>query len=519
MRPRVNQIESEQGSILIEVLVSAIMLVITAVGVFSAFDAGTRASAEERHRAQAEGLAQADIARLRTMRISDLSNLLETKTVTVAGNEYTVESLAEYQTDKAGTASCKPGEASADYVEIRSEVTWPSIGSRDPVVEQSLVAPPNGSVSASKAARSRCRSKTPKTTAIEGVCPQRHRRRHVLRRDRRNRLRDLRRPARRQLHADPLRRPPGRQKRRTAGTAADQRGRESTNTLALQYDFGGTIEAEFETTVGGELVPSSADSVVAFNSGMRRRRSSARPARHRSSTATPLFPFAPPTRSTPGRARQTTHRANSRRKGRSAKRSSARRATTPVTIKLPPLNLTAWSGTEAEPGEAVEGADVKVTDTQVRRNGAGAHLHDQRGRELPDPGLPFSTYGVCVSGGVKHVNVSSLKVPADIEKPQEGATLDVFLGSAAALEREMPVSDERGYTLVELLVGTMVSLVVLAAILMMVQVATGDQNRVSEHVIANQRGRPAMNRIIDSCIPPASRRAWRRCAKGAPAAR
>lgn len=65
---------------------------------------------------------------------------------------------------------------------------------------------------------------------------------------------------------------------------------------------------------------------------------------------------------------------------------------------------------------------------------------------------------------------------------------------------------ERGYTLVELLVGMMVSMIVLAAIMAMVQVATGDQNRVSEHVIANQRGRPAMNRIIDllhsACVSP-----------------
>jgi Prokaryotic N-terminal methylation motif len=70
----------------------------------------------------------------------------------------------------------------------------------------------------------------------------------------------------------------------------------------------------------------------------------------------------------------------------------------------------------------------------------------------------------------------------------------------------MPVNDERGYTLVELMVGMLVSLVVLGAIMAMVQVATGDQNRVSEHVIANQRGRPAMNRIIDrlhaACVSP-----------------
>lgn len=68
------------------------------------------------------------------------------------------------------------------------------------------------------------------------------------------------------------------------------------------------------------------------------------------------------------------------------------------------------------------------------------------------------------------------------------------------------MSDENGYTLIELLVGAMVSLIVLGAILTMVQVATGDQSRVSQHVIANQRGRPVMDRLIDrlnsACVSP-----------------
>jgi hypothetical protein len=68
------------------------------------------------------------------------------------------------------------------------------------------------------------------------------------------------------------------------------------------------------------------------------------------------------------------------------------------------------------------------------------------------------------------------------------------------------VRDEGGYTLVELLVGMMMTIVVLGAILAMVQVATGNQDRVTERVFANQRGRPAMNRIVDSlhaaCLSP-----------------
>lgn len=70
----------------------------------------------------------------------------------------------------------------------------------------------------------------------------------------------------------------------------------------------------------------------------------------------------------------------------------------------------------------------------------------------------------------------------------------------------MPVSGERGYTLVELLVAMTVSLIVLGAIMTIVQVATRQQDRVAEQVAANQRARPAMTRIIDrlhsACVSP-----------------
>jgi hypothetical protein len=52
----------------------------------------------------------------------------------------------------------------------------------------------------------------------------------------------------------------------------------------------------------------------------------------------------------------------------------------------------------------------------------------------------------------------------------------------------------------------MVSLIVLGAILMIVQVATQNQDRAAKHVAANQRARPAMARIVDrlhsACVAP-----------------
>lgn len=427
-----DQKDSEQGSILLEALVSGILLVITAVGVFSAFDSGTRASAEERHRAQAEGLAQADLARLRTMRISALSNLLQTKVVTIEKTPYTVESAAEYQTDKTGTTSCKAGTASADYIQIRSTIRWPSLGSRAPVVEQSLVAPPNGSVSA-KSGSLAVQIEDAANEGVEGVgltgagagtfsgvtgsngCAV---------------FGDL---------------PAGNYTLTLTGASlVDKNGEapkpqstsvveESTNTLALQYDFGGTVAVSFQTRVGGVLVPSSADSVVAFNSGMQKAKAFGTPGTPKAEvSATPLFPFTSAYSVYAGTCKEDNP-------GEAAPESAigepivSPKATTAVTIELPALHLAAWSGTEAAPGTPVEGAQVKVTDTKCAVEAPDVRTFTTNAKgELPDPGLPFSTYSVCVAGGGKHVSVASLSVPAKVEEMSAGTTLNVFLGASGA---------------------------------------------------------------------------------------
>jgi Tfp pilus assembly protein PilW len=66
--------------------------------------------------------------------------------------------------------------------------------------------------------------------------------------------------------------------------------------------------------------------------------------------------------------------------------------------------------------------------------------------------------------------------------------------------------DERGFTLIELLVSMVSTIAVLSAILMMVTVATHNQDRIARRVDANQRGRPVMARIVNelhsACVAP-----------------
>lgn len=435
----IDRIEGERGSILLEALVSGIMLVITAVGVFSAFEAGTRASAEERHKAQAEGLAQTDLTRMRTMRISDLSNLQETKVVTIEKTPYTIKSAAEYETDKTGTASCEKGTSSADYIQIRSTVSWPTLGTRDPVVEQSLVAPPNGSISETSGSLA-IQLEDAEGNGIEGVgltgagpasfhgvtgetgC--------VI-------FGDL--PAGNSYTVTPA----------IVGTnLIDRNGEapkaestsvvgESTNTLALQYDEAGEAVAKFETTVGGKLVPSTADAVVATNEGMKVPRIFGTPGtRQEKVEIRPLFPFTSPYSIYAGTC-------NEDNPGESAPEEAFGEAEVPpggtasVTIELPPLNLTVMSGSKASsPGSPVENAAVKIVDKKCKGKG-GQPLNDTTNSEghLKNPGLPFSEYEVCAYSGTLNKRIAAktlVKVPTNVQNIEAGTTLTLYLGSSEA---------------------------------------------------------------------------------------
>jgi Tfp pilus assembly protein PilV len=136
----------EAGFALIEVLVSALVVVITGGAVLSLLQATTRSAGDERRHATAFALAQEDQSRLRTSRLSTLNQLQETRTVDVGGQQFTVESTGVFVNNGTGTASCTEGYESADYAKVSSTVTWPGIGARKPVTIDSIVSPSSGSL-------------------------------------------------------------------------------------------------------------------------------------------------------------------------------------------------------------------------------------------------------------------------------------------------------------------------------------------------------------------------------------
>jgi Tfp pilus assembly protein PilV len=135
----------ERGFSIIEVVVSALIVALIAGATATALIVTSKTSADQRAHSQAAQLAQQDQQRLQGMSIKQLANLSQNRTVTLDGTVYTVNSTGQFLSNTGGGSSCTSnGTGTADFVYIKSRVTWPALGNRTPVDEESIITPPSG---------------------------------------------------------------------------------------------------------------------------------------------------------------------------------------------------------------------------------------------------------------------------------------------------------------------------------------------------------------------------------------
>jgi len=165
---------------LIEVLISALMVSVIAVGTFTAFDTAGRASQDQRTHAVAGQLAQADEEHLRALTQSELTTLTNTALVaqpeaenglclkevsggkweytataiqgtyngcsatSFAGEKYTgtvflVTTTARFVSASSNSFACETTGSTLDYIQSTSSVRWASLPSTRPPVTQSSI--------------------------------------------------------------------------------------------------------------------------------------------------------------------------------------------------------------------------------------------------------------------------------------------------------------------------------------------------------------------------------------------
>jgi Tfp pilus assembly protein PilV len=151
-RPRARG-ASQDGFLLIEVIVSALLVGIIVVATFTGFDVLNRSTADARLHDEATVLAAQSQEQLRTDPANILATLQtapHTYTQVVAGTTFTIKQEAAFVNDKEPTASCeaagsKQSNQTANYLRIASTVTWAQLGKRSPVSASSIISPPTGS--------------------------------------------------------------------------------------------------------------------------------------------------------------------------------------------------------------------------------------------------------------------------------------------------------------------------------------------------------------------------------------
>ncbi len=136
----------EHGFTLIEIVVSALIVVLIATAVGQALISGGHMSGYQLARSQADQLAQQDQERLRGLSAKQLEGLstVQTNYATVGGTKYTVTSQATLLST-GGTNSCTTsGTSAVAYFHTVSTVAWSDTNGSHSLNEDSLITPPAG---------------------------------------------------------------------------------------------------------------------------------------------------------------------------------------------------------------------------------------------------------------------------------------------------------------------------------------------------------------------------------------
>lgn len=122
---------------------TALMVALIAGAAATALTAAAATSSADRHKAQAGEVAEQDQQRLRGFSSEQLSDLNQTRTVTLDGTAYSVTSTASYLNSTGGGSCGATGSGAAAYYKVVSTVNWS--GNREPaVVAESIITPPAG---------------------------------------------------------------------------------------------------------------------------------------------------------------------------------------------------------------------------------------------------------------------------------------------------------------------------------------------------------------------------------------
>lgn len=427
---------SEDGFLLIELIISAALLIIIVVGVMVGFDTSGQITGYEQQRSEANALAQQDQNRLRAQTIFQLSGLSQTNTVTEGTTQFTIQSTGQFESHATGSSSCS-ANGSADYVLATSTVTWFPSGAHGPhrqVVASSLVTPQPGgalivqvvnsqgtgvqnmNVSATGPTSLSSSTGANGCAIFAGLLGGTY---NV----------SVSQPG--YIDKDGNSTPPLNQQAQTVIET-------SSAVKVFQFDLGGSINTTFTTIPygGSQPVATSGDEVTLFNTNMTYPgfRWAGTVGSYQSTViGSSMFPFASAYTVYAGSCSADEPRTYH---GRDATTVVPPGGPANVQLQVPPLYLTVYSGTASSPGPVLMNAHVIVTDQGCGGNPptpGGSPLIERTfmtnsAGQLTNPGLPYGNYTVCADTNAGSHSVFATQTNV-ANTSLTGTTVALYLGS------------------------------------------------------------------------------------------
>lgn len=141
LSPINGRLRREEGFLLIEVMVSAVLLIMVSLAVFTMLDQSDRLAGNNQKRAIAANMGQTEIERVRALPIEDIARLNGTRTVNEAGTEYQVTTVGKWVTDGTDEPDCTTRSGGLDYMRLSVSVSWTGAESAKPFRISTIVTP------------------------------------------------------------------------------------------------------------------------------------------------------------------------------------------------------------------------------------------------------------------------------------------------------------------------------------------------------------------------------------------
>ncbi len=165
-------LRDDAGFILVEVMVSAALLILVSLSVFTALDQGDKLAGQQARRAMAANMAQAEIERIRSLPIEDVARLSGSREIVDPGTpkiKFTVTATSRWVTDGGDEPVCTTRSGGLDYMRLNAKVEWTGMGKAKPVTFSTVITPASRASSKTNGSLSVNVAKADGVTGVSGL--------------------------------------------------------------------------------------------------------------------------------------------------------------------------------------------------------------------------------------------------------------------------------------------------------------------------------------------------------------